>query len=112
MAILTIVLFVSMAFALGDAMIRPKTPCERARDAAIIGAYIPTCDHAGQYTPKQCFGSTGKHGRTYTLNSPIQLNVIVKCATCLFLVGYCWCVTITGQKIQGTETPPGTAINC
>uniref|UniRef100_A0A4W5PNL2 Thyroglobulin type-1 domain-containing protein n=1 Tax=Hucho hucho TaxID=62062 RepID=A0A4W5PNL2_9TELE len=67
-----------------DAMIRPKTPCERARDAAIIGAYIPTCDHAGQYTPKQCFGSTG----------------------------YCWCVTITGQKIQGTETPPGTAINC
>uniref|UniRef100_A0A4W5LU21 Thyroglobulin type-1 domain-containing protein n=1 Tax=Hucho hucho TaxID=62062 RepID=A0A4W5LU21_9TELE len=69
MAILTIVLFVSMAFALGDAMIRPKTPCERARDAAIIGAYIPTCDHAGQYTPKQCFGSTGKHGRTYTLNS-------------------------------------------
>uniref|UniRef100_A0A4W5K2F4 Thyroglobulin type-1 domain-containing protein n=1 Tax=Hucho hucho TaxID=62062 RepID=A0A4W5K2F4_9TELE len=87
MAILTIILFVSMAFALGDAMIRPKTPCERARDAAIIGpigAYIPTCDHAGQYTPKQCFGSTG----------------------------YCWCVTITGQKIQGTETPPGTAINC
>uniref|UniRef100_A0A8C7MMI2 Thyroglobulin type-1 domain-containing protein n=1 Tax=Oncorhynchus kisutch TaxID=8019 RepID=A0A8C7MMI2_ONCKI len=71
-----------------DDTIQPKTPCERARDAAIngpIGAYIPTCDAAGQYTPKQCSGSTG----------------------------YCWCVTSTGQKIPGTETPPGTApIKC
>uniref|UniRef100_A0A8C7CXR2 Equistatin-like n=1 Tax=Oncorhynchus kisutch TaxID=8019 RepID=A0A8C7CXR2_ONCKI len=85
---LTIILLFSMAFALGDATIQPKTPCERARDAAIkgpIGAYIPTCDAAGQYTPKQCSGSTG----------------------------YCWCVTSTGQKIPGTETPPGTApIKC
>ncbi|XP_029610603.1 nidogen-2-like [Salmo trutta] len=87
MAILTIILLVSTAFALGDARIRPMTPCERARYAAThgpIGAYIPTCDAAGRYTPKQCSGSTG----------------------------YCWCVTTTGQKIQGTETPPGTAINC
>ncbi|XP_031673656.1 equistatin-like [Oncorhynchus kisutch] len=88
MATLTIILLFSMAFALGDATIQPKTPCERARDAAIngpIGAYIPTCDAAGQYTPKQCSGSTG----------------------------YCWCVTSTGQKILGTETPPGTApIKC
>ncbi|XP_070973655.1 equistatin-like [Oncorhynchus clarkii lewisi] len=87
MATLTIILLVSTAFALGDATIRPMTPCERARYAAThgpIGAYIPTCDTAGRYTPKQCSGSTG----------------------------YCWCVTTTGQKIQGTDTPPGTAINC
>ncbi|XP_038840780.1 saxiphilin-like [Salvelinus namaycush] len=87
MAIFTIILLVSTAFALGDATIRPKTPCERARDAALngpIGAFIPTCDAAGQYTPEQCSGSTG----------------------------YCWCVTRTGQKIPGTETPPGTATNC
>ncbi|XP_055771487.1 equistatin-like [Salvelinus fontinalis] len=71
-----------------DATIRPKTPCERARDDVInglIGAFIPTCDAAGQYTPEQCSGSTG----------------------------YCWCVNSSGQKIQGTETLPGTArINC
>ncbi|KAM9400614.1 equistatin-like isoform 2-T3 [Salvelinus alpinus] len=87
MAILTILLLVSTAFALGDAMMRPKTPCEDARHAALngsIGAYVPTCDYNGQYTPEQCWGSTG----------------------------YCWCVTSTGQKIPGTETPPGTAINC
>ncbi|XP_038838872.1 equistatin-like [Salvelinus namaycush] len=87
MAILTILLLVSTAFALGDAMIRPKTPCEDARHAALngsIGAYVPTCDDNGQYTPEQCWGSTG----------------------------YCWCVTSTGQKIQCTETPPGIAINC
>ncbi|KAK6269307.1 hypothetical protein J4Q44_G00393780 [Coregonus suidteri] len=89
MAILTIILLVSMALALGDAFIpidgtRPKTPCERARDAMINsppGAYIPTCDRKGQYTPEQCSGSTG----------------------------YCWCVTCNGQKIRDTETPPGSA---
>ncbi|KAM9400606.1 uncharacterized protein ACWYII_030461 isoform 3-T3 [Salvelinus alpinus] len=87
MAIFTIILLVSTAFALGDAMTRPKTPCEVARHAALngpIGAYVPTCDGNGQYTPEQCWGSTG----------------------------YCWCVTSSGQKIQGTETPPGTATNC
>ncbi|XP_055770505.1 equistatin-like [Salvelinus fontinalis] len=71
-----------------NATIRPKTPCERARDDVInglIGAFIPTCDVAGQYTPEQCSGSTG----------------------------YCWCVNSSGQKILGTETLPGTArINC
>ncbi|XP_038842473.1 equistatin-like [Salvelinus namaycush] len=93
MVALTILLLVSTAFALGDTfapidgIIQLKTPCERARDAALrrpIGAFIPTCDDDGQYTPEQCSGSTG----------------------------YCWCVTRTGQKIPGTETPPGTAINC
>ncbi|XP_038831863.1 saxiphilin-like [Salvelinus namaycush] len=88
MVILTIILLVSTASALGDAMIRPKTPCEDARDAALngsIGAYVPTCDGNGQYTPEQCWGSTG----------------------------YCWCVNSSGQKIPGTETPPGTdRINC
>ncbi|KAM9400605.1 saxiphilin-like isoform 2-T2 [Salvelinus alpinus] len=87
MAIFTIILLVSTAFALGDAMTRPKTPCEVARHAALngpIGAYVPTCDGNGQYTPEQCWGSTG----------------------------HCWCVTSSGQKIPGTETPPGTATNC
>ncbi|XP_045556575.1 saxiphilin-like [Salmo salar] len=68
-------------------MIRPMTRCEDARDAAIngtIGAYITTCDDAGRYTPEQCWGSAG----------------------------YCWCVTSTGKKIQGTETSLGTALNC
>uniref|UniRef100_A0AAZ3Q5V1 Thyroglobulin type-1 domain-containing protein n=1 Tax=Oncorhynchus tshawytscha TaxID=74940 RepID=A0AAZ3Q5V1_ONCTS len=72
----------------GDGAIRPKTPCEDARDAVPhgqVGAYISTCDAAGRYTPEQCWSSTG----------------------------YCWCVNSSGQKIQGTETPPGTArINC
>ncbi|XP_041727860.1 equistatin-like [Coregonus clupeaformis] len=88
MAILTIILLVSTAFALGDGLMRPKTPCERARDAMINslpGAYLPTCDYQGQYTPKQCWGSTGS----------------------------CWCVTCNGLKIRGTETPIGTApIKC
>uniref|UniRef100_A0A8C7G0R5 Thyroglobulin type-1 domain-containing protein n=1 Tax=Oncorhynchus kisutch TaxID=8019 RepID=A0A8C7G0R5_ONCKI len=87
MAILTIILLVSTAFALGDGTKGPKTPCEDARDAVThgpIGAYTPTCDAAGRYTPEQCSGSTG----------------------------YCWCVNSSGQKIPGTETPPGTASNC
>ncbi|XP_055772390.1 thyroglobulin-like isoform X2 [Salvelinus fontinalis] len=72
-----------------NGMMRPKTPCEIARDTAMkivrLGVYVPTCDNDGQYTPEQCRASTG----------------------------YCWCVNSTGQKIQGTETPPGTAIiNC
>nr|XP_029529998.1 equistatin-like [Oncorhynchus nerka] len=85
MAILTTILLVSTAFALGDGMIRPKTPCEIARDTAMKkvrpGVYVPTCDNDGQYKPEQCSGSTG----------------------------YCWCVNSSGQKIPGTDTPPGTA---
>eukprot|EP00063_Salmo_salar_P065863 XP_014040698.1 PREDICTED: uncharacterized protein LOC106593834 isoform X1 [Salmo salar] len=61
MATLTIILLVSTVFALGDAMKRPKTPCERARDAVINGppgVYVPTCDCQGEYTPEQHWGST------------------------------------------------------
>ncbi|XP_028974362.2 nidogen-2 isoform X2 [Esox lucius] len=66
---------------------RPKctktdlTPCERARDNCprVPGRCCPTCDNQGQYNPVQCCGSTG----------------------------YCWCVTIEGQEIPGTLTPPG-----
>ncbi|XP_064881123.1 equistatin-like isoform X2 [Oncorhynchus nerka] len=86
MAILTIILLVSTAFAMGDGAIRPKTPCEDARDAMThgqVGGYIPTCDAAGRYTPEQCWGSTG----------------------------YCWCVTSSGQYIPGTKTPPGIGPN-
>uniref|UniRef100_A0A8C7F4U0 Thyroglobulin type-1 domain-containing protein n=1 Tax=Oncorhynchus kisutch TaxID=8019 RepID=A0A8C7F4U0_ONCKI len=77
-------------FFVTDAAIRPMTPCERARYAAThgpIGAYIPMCD-------------------------ALHIQYLHFTVTCLFLVGYCWCVTTTGQKIQGTDTPPGTAINC
>ncbi|XP_041727855.1 saxiphilin-like [Coregonus clupeaformis] len=93
MAILTIILLVSMALALGDAFIpidgmRPKTRCERLRDAkknSPPGTYIPTCDDDGQFTPEQCSGSTGT----------------------------CWCVTCYGHKIRGTETPIGIVpIDC
>uniref|UniRef100_A0A8C8H3K7 Thyroglobulin type-1 domain-containing protein n=1 Tax=Oncorhynchus tshawytscha TaxID=74940 RepID=A0A8C8H3K7_ONCTS len=96
MVTLTIILLVSTAFALGDTFVPKvyqdgifhlKTHCERARDAATqgpIGGFIPTCDYNGQYTPQQCWGSTGS----------------------------CWCVNSYGQKIPGTETPPGTASNC
>uniref|UniRef100_A0A8C7G0X5 Thyroglobulin type-1 domain-containing protein n=1 Tax=Oncorhynchus kisutch TaxID=8019 RepID=A0A8C7G0X5_ONCKI len=93
MVTLTIILLVSTAFALGDTFVpivyqdSIKTRCELARDAAThgpIGGFIPTCDYNGQYTPEQCWGSTG----------------------------YCWCVNSSGQKIPGTETPPGTASNC
>ncbi|CDQ92973.1 unnamed protein product [Oncorhynchus mykiss] len=132
MAILTIILLVSTAFALGDTMIRPKTPCEIARDAVphdLVGAYIPTCDAAGRYTPKQCWGSTDGMIRPKTPCEIARENALKKVrpgayiptcdATgrytpeqCWGSTGYCWCVNRSGQKIQGTETPPGTAINC
>ncbi|XP_038573115.1 nidogen-2 isoform X8 [Micropterus salmoides] len=68
---------------------RPKTHCEHQRDSVqttssegrpIAGAYVPQCDANGQYTPRQCHGSTG----------------------------HCWCVDGTGQERRGTRTPPGT----
>ncbi|XP_056419114.1 thyroglobulin-like [Hyla sarda] len=43
------------------------------------GAFVPDCDEKGNYSPKQCHGSTG----------------------------YCWCVTKDGQEIQGTRTASG-----
>ncbi|XP_076878390.1 saxiphilin-like [Brachyhypopomus gauderio] len=60
-----------------------KTKCEQERakemDKHLIGAFIPQCDEEGNYRPLQCSGSTG----------------------------YCWCVNSMGQKIAGTNTPPG-----
>ncbi|XP_030287765.1 galactose-specific lectin nattectin [Sparus aurata] len=45
-----------------------------------IGMFVPQCDASGNFLPQQCSGSTG----------------------------YCWCVDVlTGEKIPGTETPPG-----
>ncbi|XP_052353947.1 equistatin-like [Oncorhynchus keta] len=84
MVTLTIILLVSTAFVLGDTHVpidgifHLKTPCELARDAAThgpIGGFIPTCDYNGQYTPEQCWGSTG----------------------------YCWCVNSSGQKIPDVD---------
>ncbi|XP_066454208.1 saxiphilin-like isoform X2 [Eleutherodactylus coqui] len=62
-----------------------KLPCLKERQEALgggqplIGAFVPDCDERGNYNPKQCHGS----------------------------IGYCWCVNEKGQKIVGTETPPG-----
>ncbi|XP_056431687.1 fibrinogen beta chain-like [Gadus chalcogrammus] len=60
------------------------TRCQSKREAALLlppfGSYVPTCDDDGNFTPMQCWASTG----------------------------YCWCVNIyTGVEIRGTRTPPG-----
>ncbi|XP_030194015.1 thyroglobulin isoform X2 [Gadus morhua] len=60
------------------------TRCQSDRDAARllppIGSYVPTCDDDGNFTPEQCWASTG----------------------------YCWCVNnYTGEEIPGSRTPPG-----
>ncbi|KAL0973122.1 hypothetical protein UPYG_G00199260 [Umbra pygmaea] len=56
------------------------TPCQWVDSTCIIrpGSYCPQCDHNGQYTPEQIWGSTG----------------------------YIWCVTTSGQKIPGAIRPP------
>ncbi|KAJ0009297.1 hypothetical protein NQD34_000999 [Periophthalmus magnuspinnatus] len=66
---------------------RRKTHCEHHKDRVptsaeghpLIGAYVPQCDANGEYSPKQCHGSTG----------------------------YCWCVDANGREHEGTKTPPG-----
>lgn len=72
---------------------RPKTHCEHHRDSIQTspdgqlppGAFAPECDAQGQYSSKQCHGSTG----------------------------YCWCVNSRGEERPGTRTPPGTpAVDC
>ncbi|KAM3585501.1 uncharacterized protein V6R79_019324 [Siganus canaliculatus] len=73
---------------------RPKSHCEHHRDSVqttspegypLLGAFAPQCDTDGQYTPQQCYGSTGQ----------------------------CWCVDETGQERPGTRTGPGTApVDC
>ncbi|XP_029695957.1 nidogen-2 isoform X7 [Takifugu rubripes] len=73
---------------------RPKTHCQHHRDSVqttspegypILGAYVPQCDDNGQYTSKQCHGSTG----------------------------HCWCVDSNGQERAGTRTPPGApTVDC
>ncbi|TWW64062.1 Nidogen-2 [Takifugu flavidus] len=51
----------------------------------ILGVYVPQCDANGQYTSKQCHGSTG----------------------------HCWCVDSNGQERAGTRTPPGApTVDC
>ncbi|KAK7893402.1 hypothetical protein WMY93_022554 [Mugilogobius chulae] len=69
--------------------VRPKTHCEHHRDNVqttspegfeILGVFVPECDAHGQYTPKQCHGSSG----------------------------HCWCVDSSGQERSGTRTPPGS----
>ncbi|XP_069831747.1 saxiphilin-like [Dendropsophus ebraccatus] len=51
----------------------------------LLGRFVPQCDEKGRYSPQQCHGSTG----------------------------YCWCVSVNGEEIAGTKTPPGQpAQNC
>ncbi|KAJ8004525.1 hypothetical protein DPEC_G00137180, partial [Dallia pectoralis] len=45
----------------------------------VLGAFVPDCDHLGQYKPLQCHGSTG----------------------------HCWCVNHRGQEKSGTRKGPG-----
>nr|XP_061802822.1 saxiphilin-like [Nerophis lumbriciformis] len=73
---------------------RPKSHCELHRDgiqltssagAPLVGAFVPQCDANGEYTPRQCHGSTG----------------------------HCWCVDTRGQERPDTRSPPGaTSIQC
>ncbi|XP_056156025.1 galactose-specific lectin nattectin [Lampris incognitus] len=78
------VLSLSGAASLNSTVISfPWSLCERHRHIPpdIIGAYIPQCDLDGNFSPRQCWASSG----------------------------YCWCVnTQTGEEIPGTRTPPGT----
>ncbi|XP_077569667.1 U20-hexatoxin-Hi1a-like [Stigmatopora nigra] len=73
---------------------RPKSHCELHRDGIqttspegfpIVGAFIPKCEANGDYTPRQCHGSSG----------------------------HCWCVNEHGQEKPGTRTPPSAGhIEC
>ncbi|XP_029695966.1 nidogen-2 isoform X14 [Takifugu rubripes] len=70
---------------------RPKTQCQQHRDSvqtegfSVPGVFVPQCDANGQYTSKQCHGSTG----------------------------HCWCVDSNGQERAGTRTPPGApTVDC
>jgi len=45
----------------------------------LVGSYMPQCEKNGQYSPKQCHGSTG----------------------------HCWCVDSEGHEIEGTRAGPG-----
>ncbi|XP_055769278.1 nidogen-2-like isoform X2 [Salvelinus fontinalis] len=88
MAIWTVILLVSTAFALGEATTQPKTPCERVEDPVKNGPpgdHVPAFESQGEYTPEQHWGSTGSSS----------------------------CLTRTEKKIPGTETHPGAApIKC
>ena len=49
------------------------------------GAYIPQCTEQGHYEQMQCHGSTG----------------------------YCWCVTFSGEEIEGSRKGPSEGeVNC
>ena len=61
----------------------PTGPCYKALLAlprpVPIGAFVPTCEDDGYYSPQQTWGSTGES----------------------------WCVTREGTEIAGTRTSPG-----
>ncbi|XP_060797025.1 nidogen-1 [Neoarius graeffei] len=80
-------------------LVREKTACEQHRERAlaatspggyffqprpVVGQYIPTCDHNGEYTPMQCHDS----------------------------IGQCWCVYPNGEEVAGTRTGPGSRPTC
>ncbi|XP_044148291.1 thyroglobulin-like isoform X2 [Bufo gargarizans] len=65
-----------------------EKPCMKERQKSLSGgqplpgAFMPDCDEKGNYSPKQCHGSTG----------------------------YCWCVNENGKEISGSRTPPGQQV--
>ncbi|XP_028399649.1 neurogenic locus notch homolog protein 2-like isoform X2 [Dendronephthya gigantea] len=64
----------------GECNAREYTKCELERTEGeqklLVGIYIPQCEEDGSYSKTQCHGSTG----------------------------YCWCVDVEGNKLEGTET--------
>ena len=65
------------------------TKCQRLAQEAnngelMVGAYIPQCTETGAFVAKQCHGSTG----------------------------YCWCVDIEGEEVEGTRAGPGETALC
>ncbi|XP_022094920.1 papilin-like [Acanthaster planci] len=65
---------------------RTLTTCQRhlkqvqgKNGQAPPGRYVPQCTEAGEYETVQCYGSTG----------------------------YCWCVNVNGEEIDGTRRGPG-----
>ncbi|XP_030050841.1 nidogen-1 [Microcaecilia unicolor] len=74
-----------------------KSKCQRHREIALgigepvlprgprpVGQFVPQCDEHGEYTPVQCYPSTG----------------------------HCWCVDREGNEIDGTRTGPGVRPPC
>ncbi|XP_067151275.1 nidogen-2 [Apteryx mantelli] len=71
---------------------QPRSLCERWRQSLLEhyggsprgDQYVPQCDAAGAFAPRQCHGDSG----------------------------YCWCVDQSGRELQGTRSEPGSPPPC